>query len=51
MSEATRKFAAIVCAELAGKVDVNDFRNVVKSGSPAGVIETSELMRRADMIC
>ncbi len=28
MSEATRKFAAIVCAELAGKVDVNDFRNV-----------------------
>ncbi len=26
MSEATRKFAAIVCAELAGKVDVNDFR-------------------------
>ncbi len=27
MSEATRKFAAIVCAELAGKVDVNDFRN------------------------
>ena len=26
MSEATRKFAAIVCADLAGKVDVNDFR-------------------------
>ncbi len=27
MSEVTRKFAAIVCAELAGKVDVSDFRN------------------------
>jgi hypothetical protein len=26
MSEATRKFAAIECAELAGKVGVNDFR-------------------------